>query len=292
MRGSGRSGAMNDFEPVRGQRARRRPGASGPSARCAVRGRRARCAFQSRDGPGRDHRLACRQRTATSRSRTPQGQLRCAMFRRAASLIDFTPRDGDQGEVRGRLAVYEPRGDLQLVVEVRGAPGRGGAGLNSSCSERPSWRRRACSIPRASAACRRCPGGSAWSLRAARRPCTTSSPRCVAVRRTSVVLAPAAAAGRPGACRAGRRAESAVHAVAAGRPDPSHARRRFHRGPVGLQRRGWRAPSCAARLVVAGVGHETDFTIADFCADVRAPTPTAAAELASAPRELRRVRWT
>ncbi|HWT17734.1 MAG TPA: exodeoxyribonuclease VII large subunit, partial [Variovorax sp.] len=39
----------------------------------------------------------------------PSGQLRCAMFRRAAGLLDFSPRDGDQVEVRGRLAVYEPR---------------------------------------------------------------------------------------------------------------------------------------------------------------------------------------
>ncbi|MFZ3118420.1 MAG: exodeoxyribonuclease VII large subunit, partial [Variovorax sp.] len=53
------------------------------------------------------------------------GQLRCAMFRRAASLVDFTPRDGDQVEVRGRLAVYEPRGDLQLVVESLARAGQG-----------------------------------------------------------------------------------------------------------------------------------------------------------------------
>ena len=53
------------------------------------------------------------------------GQLRCAMFRRAASLLDFSPRDGDQVEVRGRLAVYEPRGDLQLVVESLRRAGQG-----------------------------------------------------------------------------------------------------------------------------------------------------------------------
>src|SRR3954465_1695196 len=47
----------------------------------------------------------------------PNGQLRCAMFRRAASLLEFTPADGDLVELQGRLAVYEPRGDLQLIVE-------------------------------------------------------------------------------------------------------------------------------------------------------------------------------
>ena len=40
------------------------------------------------------------------------------MFRRAASLLDFAPRDGELVEVRGRLGVYEPRGDLQLIVEI------------------------------------------------------------------------------------------------------------------------------------------------------------------------------
>ena len=53
------------------------------------------------------------------------GQLRCAMFRRAAGLLDFAPRDGEQVEVRGRLAVYEPRGDLQLVVESMSRAGQG-----------------------------------------------------------------------------------------------------------------------------------------------------------------------
>src|SRR5688572_15638011 len=55
----------------------------------------------------------------------PQGQLRCAMFRRAAGLLEFMPRDGDLVEVQGRLAVYEPRGDLQLVVESLQRAGQG-----------------------------------------------------------------------------------------------------------------------------------------------------------------------
>ena len=41
-----------------------------------------------------------------------QGQIRCAMFRRAAGLLDFSPRDGQLVELRGRLGVYEPRGCL------------------------------------------------------------------------------------------------------------------------------------------------------------------------------------
>ena len=53
------------------------------------------------------------------------GQLRCAMFRRAAGLLNFQPREGDQVEVRGRVAVYEPRGDLQLVVEAMERAGQG-----------------------------------------------------------------------------------------------------------------------------------------------------------------------
>src|SRR3989344_3917394 len=53
------------------------------------------------------------------------GQLRCAMFRRAASLLDFSPRDGELVEVRGRLSVYEARGDLQFIVESMQRAGQG-----------------------------------------------------------------------------------------------------------------------------------------------------------------------
>lgn len=54
-----------------------------------------------------------------------QGQIRCAMFRRAAGLLDFSPRDGQLVELRGRLGVYEPRGELQLVVESMQQAGHG-----------------------------------------------------------------------------------------------------------------------------------------------------------------------
>ncbi len=51
--------------------------------------------------------------------------LRCAMFRRAGALLDFDARDGQQVELRGRLTVYEPRGELQLVVEAMQRLGAG-----------------------------------------------------------------------------------------------------------------------------------------------------------------------
>ena len=53
------------------------------------------------------------------------GQIRCAMFKRAASLLDFSPKDGELVELRGRLGVYEARGDLQLVVESMRRAGQG-----------------------------------------------------------------------------------------------------------------------------------------------------------------------
>src|SRR5210317_269354 len=54
-----------------------------------------------------------------------QAQVRCAMFRRAASRVAFDPSDGATVEVRGRLDVYAPRGDLQLIVEDMRPTGQG-----------------------------------------------------------------------------------------------------------------------------------------------------------------------
>ena len=85
-----------------------------------------------------------------------QGQIRCALFRRAASMLDFAARDGQRVQVRGRLSVYGPRGELQLVVESLRRWGRVSFWSNS-WNSRPSCRPRACLTPSASASCRSCP---------------------------------------------------------------------------------------------------------------------------------------
>jgi len=53
------------------------------------------------------------------------GQVRCAMFRRAAEQLTFTPRDGMLVEAQGKLDVYGPRGDLQLIVDGLKPAGQG-----------------------------------------------------------------------------------------------------------------------------------------------------------------------
>ena len=220
------------------------------------------------------------------------GQLRCAMFRRAASLLDFVPRDGDRVEVRGRLGVYEPRGELQLIVESLSRAGEGSLfeqfvllkarlealGLFDAARKRPLP-----AMPRGIGVVTSL-GAAAW------HDVVTALQRRVP--HIPVVLAPASVQGA-GAPRELVQALQALYALA---QDPRAAT------PIDvilLVRGGgamedlWAfndeqlAHTMAESPVpiVSGVGHETDFTIADFVADLRAPTPTAAAEQVSASAE-------
>ncbi|MES2251208.1 MAG: exodeoxyribonuclease VII large subunit [Pseudomonadota bacterium] len=215
------------------------------------------------------------------------GQLRCAMFRRAAGLLDFTPRDGDQVEVRGRLAVYEPRGDLQLVVESLRRAGQGAlfeqflqrkARLEAEGLFDPARKRALPSMPRAV--------GVVTSLGAAALHDVVTALRR-RVPHIPVVLAPAAVQGAsaPGELV---RALQSLYTL-----EPAVDVILLVRGGGSIEDLWAFNDETLARTIVqspvpviSGVGHETDFTIADFCADLRAPTPTAAAELVSAPRDL------
>lgn len=219
------------------------------------------------------------------------GQIRCAMFRRSAGLLDFTPRDGDHVEVRGRLGVYEPRGELQLVVESMRRAGQGTlfeqflklkAKLEQEGLFDVQRKRPLVAMPRGI--------GVVTSLGAAALHDVVS----VLQRRVPhipVVLAPAAVQGSS-APRELNQALTNLYALAnaASGPMPAIDVILLVRGG-GAMEDLWafndeqlaRTISLSPVPIVCGVGHETDFTIADFVADLRAPTPTAAAELVAQP---------
>ena len=228
------------------------------------------------------------------------GQLRCAMFRRAAGLLGFAPREGDQVEVRGRLTVYEPRGDLQLVVESMQRAGQGAlfeqflrlkARLQAEGLFEPGRKRPLPALPRGI--------GLVTSLGAAAlHDVLTALARRVP--HIPVLLVPAAVQG-PGAPGELRAALSKLYLLAQDGRGPKTDLAHEPGNPIDLillVRGGgamedlWafndeqlaRTIAASPVPVVSGVGHEMDFTIADFVADLRAPTPTAAAELVSAPR--------
>jgi exodeoxyribonuclease VII large subunit len=237
------------------------------------------------------------------------GQLRCAMFRRAAVSLDFAPRDGELVEVRGRLGVYEPRGDLQLIVESMSRAGQGAlfeqflklkAKLESEGLFDAARKRPLPVMPRGI--------GVVTSLGAAAlHDVMTALQRRVP--HIPVVVAPASVQG----AQAPRELISALsnlyqlaHEGRALEPDliPKKSRGKSASAPVidviilvrggGSMEDLWafndeqlaRTVALSPVPLVCGVGHETDFTIADFVADLRAPTPTAAAELVSQPRDV------
>ena len=207
--------------------------------------------------------------------------IRCAMFRRAASLLDFTPADGQLVELRGRVAVYEARGELQFIVEAMQRAGAGAlyeqflrlrAQLEAIGLFDASRKRSLPAFPRAV--------GIVTSLGAAalRDVLTTlarRSPHVQVIVYPSLVQGDAAPAALCAAIeQASRRAEVDVLIVC--------------RGGGSLEdlwafndERVVRAVAACAMPVVCGVGHETDMTLSDLTADLRAPTPTAAAELAA-----------
>lgn len=216
--------------------------------------------------------------------------VRAVMFRSRAGAVGFVPRPGDQVEVRARVSLYEARGDFQLQAEGMRRAGMGnlyeaflrlkaqlaGEGLFDAERKRAPLR-----LPRAI--------GVVTSLHAAalRDVLSALARRAPQV---PVIVYPAPVQGTDSAARL---AAQVAAANARGEVDTLLLVRgggsiedlwSFNDEQLARQVAASRIP------VISGVGHETDFTITDFVADVRAPTPTAAAELACAPRtELLRV---
>jgi exodeoxyribonuclease VII large subunit len=229
------------------------------------------------------------------------GQLRCAMFRRAASLLDFSPRDGELVEVRGRLGVYEPRGDLQLVVESMGRAGQGAlfeqflklkARLEAEGLFEPARKRPLPVMPRGI--------GVVTSLGAAALHDVVTALRRRAPH-IPVIVVPASVQGAAAPAELVQALSNLYRLSPDAASVPDTLRPQPPVVDVILLVRGggsmedlWafnderlaRAMLQSPVPIVCGVGHETDFTIADFIADLRAPTPTAAAELVAQPRDV------
>ncbi|APW40736.1 exodeoxyribonuclease VII large subunit [Rhodoferax koreense] len=225
-----------------------------------------------------------------------QGQIRCAMFRRAASLLGFVPRDGELVEVRGRLDIYGPRGDLQLIVESLQRAGQGAlfeqflrlkAKLESEGLFDAARKRGLPVLPRGI--------GVVTSLGAAALHDVVTALRR-RVPHIPVVVSPALVQGAGAPADLVRALLNLYHLAQDGsarEADPTIDVILLVRGGGSIEDLWAFNDEAVARLiaqspvpVVSGVGHETDFTIADFVADLRAPTPTAAAELVAEPRDV------
>jgi exodeoxyribonuclease VII large subunit len=219
-----------------------------------------------------------------------QAQVRCVMFRGRGAYLDWQPRDGLQVEVRALVSLYEPRGDFQLNVEFMRRAGLGALyeaflrlrdRLEREGLFAPALKRPIPAFPRTIGVV------TSPAAAALRDVLTTLARRNPSI---AVVVYPAPVQGEGAPARivaaleaAGRRRECDVLILC--------------RGGGSIEdlwafndERVARALRASPIPVVVGVGHETDVTIADFVADLRAPTPSGAAELASPARDELRAR--
>ncbi|MFZ0552495.1 MAG: exodeoxyribonuclease VII large subunit, partial [Steroidobacteraceae bacterium] len=206
-------------------------------------------------------------------------QVRCAMFRVKNALLGFTPKAGQHVIARGRVSLYEPRGEYQLIIDHLE---EAGVGALQREFERLKAKLAAEGLF-ASEHKRKLP-------RFPRRIAVVTSPSGAAVRDVLNILArrfpPAAVLVYPTAVQGVAAAPAIVQALqlASARMDCDVLI--LARGGGSLEdlwsfndERVARAIRACAIPVVTGIGHEIDFTIADFAADARAPTPSGAAEL-------------
>src|SRR6516162_7491290 len=206
-------------------------------------------------------------------------QLRCAMYRLKNSLVGFTPRAGMQVLVRGRISLFEPRGEFQLIVEHLEEAGVGAL-------RREFERLKARLAAEGLFALER----KRALPRFPRRIGVITSPSGAALHDILKILArrfpPAAVLLYPAAVQGAAAVPTLVAALGTASARAECDVLILARGGGSLEdlwafndERVARAIYACALPVVCGVGHEIDFTIADFVADARAPTPSAAAEM-------------
>jgi exodeoxyribonuclease VII large subunit len=206
-------------------------------------------------------------------------QVRCAMFKMKATSLRFRPVDGMQVLVRAKVGLYEPRGEFQLVAETMEPAGEGALqrefeqlkarldaeGLFAQARKRPlpRYARRIGVITSATGAAVR----DVLSVLARRWPLVDIEVLPVPVQGRE---APAAIVAMLRKASTSRRYDVLLLTRGGGSLEDLWA---FNDEQVA------RAIHASAVPVVSAVGHEIDFSIADFVADLRAPTPSAAAEL-------------
>lgn len=210
-----------------------------------------------------------------------RAQLRCALFRGQRGNVDGRPENGDQVLVRGRLSLYEARGDYQLIADAM-LPAGSGALQQAFDALKKKLEAEGLFDPAAKRALPRYPGTIA----------VVTSPTGAAVRDITTTLARRWPAARIQLYKTQVQGEQAAPAILRA----LDAVDRDGTADVVILARGggsledlwaFNDETLARRIrtmripLVSGVGHETDFTIADFAADARAATPTAAAEAAT-----------
>jgi exodeoxyribonuclease VII large subunit len=214
----------------------------------------------------------------------PSAQARCAMFRLRSGQLRFRPTDGMQVLAYARISFYEPRGEFQLVVEQLEPAGEGllrlrfealkqklaAEGLFDTARKRPlpTWPKAIGVVTSATGAAVR----DILQVLARRNPSIPVFVYPCAVQGVAAVGEIVAAIAA-----ANRRAECQVLIVARGGGSLEDLWSFNEEAVV-------RAISASVLPIICGVGHEIDFSLADFAADVRAPTPSAAAEICAPER--------
>ena len=222
-------------------------------------------------------------------------QVRCCMFRQRNMLLGFAPRDGQKVLVRARIGLYEPRGEYQLVIDHMEDAGLGAlkrqfdelaAKLAAEGLFAPERKRPLPALPKRIGVITSPNGAAIHDI------LHVLARRFAAI---PVLLYPVAVQGAAAAAEivaalklAGRRTECDVLILARGGGSLEDL---WAFNDEALAR----AIGACPIPVVSGIGHEIDFTIADFAADVRAATPSAAAEIVAPDAEewaasLRRLR--
>ena len=213
-----------------------------------------------------------------------EGQIRCVMFRGRNGQVGFMPQSGDLVEVSASLGMYVPRGDVQLTIQSLRKAGMGGlyeaflklkAKLAKAGLFDQERKREIPSHPRAIGVIT---SPQAAALKDVLSTLQRRSPHIPIVIYPTLVQGPDAPAGIIAALHNANQ-EAVVDVILLVRGGGSiEDLWAFNDEQLAY------AIADSAIPIVSGVGHETDVTIADFVADLRAPTPTGAAEL-SAPRK-------